>query len=502
MAEDNMNPTPSPTGGQNQGGQPTPFEAQPTNPVPTHEPEAPTSATQTIPPTQTAPINEPQHAAGTSVPYATAAHSQAPAPKKGGAKTFLLAFAGALVACAVALGVAFGAGWIGPRQTVTVEDGVEAVDVTTPATEITVEGDDIDLAEVVAQKCLPSVAAIDVFVDSSKLMSSGYGYGYGYGYGQSMGQGTGELVEYSLGSGVVLTADGYILTNNHVVDGGDAYQVTVGGETYEAELVGTDPSSDIAVLKAKDATGLTVMEIGDSDDLVAGEWVMTLGSPFGLEQSVATGIVSNVSRSQIMDSSTSGVSSGETTYYANLIQTDAAINPGNSGGAMVDAEGKLVGINTLITSDSGNWAGVGFAIPVNYAYNLAQQIMDGKTPSHAQLGVSLMNVTPQMAQRYGLDVDEGAYIASVVPDSGAAAAGLQEGDIVVAFNGKAVESASDLMLDVRGSLPGDTVTLTVDRAGTNSEVSVTLGSDEASQAAAQQQQQQQQQTPQNPFNQR
>jgi putative serine protease PepD len=153
---------------------------------------------------------------------------------------------------------------------------------------------------------------------------------------------------------------------------------------------------------------------------------------------------------------------------------------------MVDAEGKLIGINTLITSYSGNYSGVGFAIPVNYAVNLANQIIDGQTPTHAQLGVSLINVTPQMAQRYGLAVDEGAYIAAVSPDSGAAAAGLQEGDIVTAFDGQAVEGASDLMLDVRGKQPGDTVTLTIDRDGQSQDVQVVLGDD----AASQQQQQQ------------
>ena len=285
----------------------------------------------------------------------------------------------------------------------------------------------------------------------------------------------------------MLTEDGYIITNNHVVEGGEAYEVTVEGTTYEAELVGADPSSDVAVLKCKDASGLTPMELGDSDDLVIGEWVMTLGSPFGLEQSVATGIVSATSRSQIMDSSDQqGMAGGQSTIYPNMIQTDAAINPGNSGGAMVDAEGKLIGINTLITSYSGNYSGVGFAIPVNYAVNLANQIIDGQTPTHAQLGVSLINVTPQMAQRYGLAVDEGAYIAAVSPDSGAAAAGLQEGDIVTAFDGQAVEGASDLMLDVRGKQPGDTVTLTIDRDGQSQDVQVVLGDD----AASQQQQQQ------------
>ena len=468
MTENNsMPPVPGPTGQPGAEGQP--------------------AQTTPMPAAQTAPVHEPQHAAA-GVPYATAGHAPMPPvpeqKRSSGAKTFLIAFAGALVACVLAFGV-MGAvdavtngasgGTVEPSATVNNQQG----------TSITVNGEDATLPEVVSAKCLPSVAAIDVYA----RQTGGYGNMYGYGWGGGQGQQGGELAATSLGSGVVLTEDGYIITNNHVVEGGEAYEVTVEGTTYEAELVGADPSSDVAVLKCKDASGLTPMEIGDSDDLVIGEWVMTLGSPFGLEQSVATGIVSATSRSQIMDAQESMQSggTGETTIYPNMIQTDAAINPGNSGGALVDSEGKLIGINTLITSYSGNYSGVGFAIPVNYAVNLANQIIDGQTPTHAQLGVSLINVTPQMAQRYGLAADEGAYIAAVSPDSGAAAAGLQEGDIVTGFDGKAVESASDLMLDVRGKQPGDTVTLTIDRDGKSQDVQVVLGDD----AASQQQQQQQ-----------
>ena len=307
---------------------------------------------------------------------------------------------------------------------------------------------------------------------------------------------SGTLTESSLGSGVVLSEDGYIVTNNHVVAGADALKVTVGGEEYDADVVGTDESSDIAVVKLRGASGLTPIEIGDSDNLTIGEWVMSIGSPFGLEQSVATGIVSATSRSQIMSNAessgndgygygygNSSSQSGGYTIYPNMIQTDAAINPGNSGGALVDSNGKLIGINTLITSYSGNYSGVGFAIPVNYAVNIAQQIIEGKTPTHAQLGVSLSTVNSQNAKRYGLKADSGAYIAAVSAGSGAADAGLEEGDIVTKFDGNAVDSASDLMLDVRSKNPGDTVTLEVNRNGETKQLQVTLGSDESSQAA-------------------
>ena len=270
--------------------------------------------------------------------------------------------------------------------------------------------------------------------------------------------------------------------------------IQVGTCLLASEECPIHPNYKQAVLKAKDASGLTVMELGDSDNLTIGEWVMTLGSPFGLEQSVATGIVSATSRSQIMSAQESMQSggTGEVTIYPNMIQTDAAINPGNSGGALVDDEGKLIGINTLITSYSGNYSGVGFAIPVNYAINLAQQIIAGETPTHAQLGVSLSTVSAATASRYGLPVDTGAYVAAVTPDSGAAAAGIVPGDIVTAFDGQAVESASDLMLDVRTKNPGDTVTLTVNSGGQEKEVQVTLGDDSASQKAKQEQQSQEQ----------
>ena len=274
-------------------------------------------------------------------------------------------------------------------------------------------------------------------------------------------------------------------------------------------MVGTDESSDIAVIKLRNASGLTPVEIGDSDNLTIGEWVMSIGSPFGLEQSVATGIVSATSRSQIMSNSEGGGSdgygygyggsssqSGGYTIYPNMIQTDAAINPGNSGGALVDDEGKLIGINTLITSYSGNYSGVGFAIPVNYAVNLAQQIIAGETPTHAQLGVSLSTVNDQAAASYGLAAESGAYVAAVSQGSGAEAAGLQEGDIITALDGESVEGASDLMLAVRGKNPGDTVKLTVNRNGQEQEISVTLGDDAASQkAAAEQKAQREQQMP-------
>ncbi|MBR2789912.1 MAG: trypsin-like peptidase domain-containing protein [Eggerthellaceae bacterium] len=343
-------------------------------------------------------------------------------------------------------------------------------------TTIVLSTDNTSLAEVVAQKCLPSVVAIDIYVYSGSGVSRDGGY-YGFLYGEtpdSTPAADRELTLASLGSGVALTADGYVLTNYHVIEGFDEIHVTAEGQEYVADLVGQDPSSDLAVVKLRlpEGTSLTPMTIGDSDELKPGQWVMTIGSPFGYEQSVATGIVSALGRSTVMDDSS------EIQLYVNLIQTDAAINPGNSGGAMVNATGELVGINTLITSYSGNYSGVGFAIPVNYAWAIAQQIIAGQSPTHASLGVSLVTLTKSNASRYHTAVTKGVYISRVYAGTGAEAAGLLEGDVIIAVDGKATESATDLMLAVRSHMPGDRITLTVNRDGQEMTLNATLGSDQ------------------------
>ncbi|NPD30522.1 PDZ domain-containing protein [Eggerthellaceae bacterium zg-1084] len=404
------------------------------------------------------------HAGGHAGGFAPAPAASASAPRKD--HVFAKAFGGA------ALAVCLGLGGFATYQGVTGANAGKKVTVgsTQPST-INAKDTDGSLAEAVAEKGLKSVVCVYVY---SSANASPFG---------ANGPNGSNLNQSSLGSGVILSADGYVLTNNHVVQGSQSLKVNVGGTEYDADLVGSDPSSDVAVIKLRNATDLVPADIGDSSNLTVGQWVMTIGAPFGLEQSVATGVVSATSRSQIVPAQEDegygprGRTRGSDTIYPNMIQTDAAINPGNSGGALVDANGKVIGINTLIKSYSGNYSGVGFAIPINYAVNIANQIIEGKVPTHARLGASLSTVNGGIAKRFGLSATSGAYVASVAPGSGAAEAGLEEGDIVTAFNGKPITDASSLLLAVRGQMPGDVVKVTVNRDGVEKEFDVKLGSD-------------------------
>ena len=316
---------------------------------------------------------------------------------------------------------------------------------------IKIDPEDTTLAETVSAKALPSVVSITAQSDEGG----------------------------GVGSGVILDKDGNILTNYHVVEGATELAVsTDAGESYEAEIVGTDESSDLAVIRIKDAKDveLTPIEVGDSDDLTVGEWVMAIGSPFGNEQSVSTGIVSALYRSTALPS-TSG-----TSIYANMIQTDAAINPGNSGGALVNNEGKLVGINSIIESASGSSSGVGFAIPGNYAVEVAKKIIGGETVTHAYLGGSFQTVTAQNARRNNLSVNQGAYVAEVTSGSPADQAGIKQGDIITAIDDQEITSSDGVVLAVRSHNVGDTVQVKLMRGSQEMTVSVTLGSDEALQS--------------------
>lgn len=377
------------------------------------------------------------------------------AAKRPGLRAFIGGLVGAAAACLIVLAVT-GNLTNGGVTANTVDLGSDT------NTTINVQGEDTStLAETVAQKDVPSVVCIYVYTKQDSV-SNFFG---------GVSDSSSEETESSLGSGVILSKNGYILTNYHVIEDASSLKVSVNGSMLDAKVVGTDESSDLAVIKVN-ATGLTPIEIGSSSDLKVGEWVMAIGSPYGMEQSVSTGIVSATSRS-----SASLQASDSSAVYTNMIQTDAAINPGNSGGALVDSDGKLIGINTMIASNSDSNSGVGFAIPVDYAIDIAKQLMKGETPSHAQLGVSAATVTSQNAKQYGLSVDSGAYVNSVSSGSGADNAGIEVGDIITKVGDTDIASATDLVVAVRSHNVGDSVTVEVNRNGETKSFDVTLGED-------------------------
>ena len=272
------------------------------------------------------------------------------------------------------------------------------------------------------------------------------------------------------GSGVIIRADGYILTNNHVVEGADRVLVKIGVEDVVAEVVGADPSTDLAVIKV-DRSGLTPAEFGDSTNLQVGEPVVAVGSPFGLERSVTSGIVSALGRSNF------SAESGSIATYTNLIQTDAAINPGNSGGALADEEGRVIGINTLIEATVGQSAGIGFAIPIDFARTVADQLISTGRATHPFMGVSSASVDRAIAQQYDLPVESGALVQVVQPLSPAEKAGIRRGDIIVRIEDTEITGAEDVFVNVRAHKVGDTISVEVVRGEERKTFQITLASD-------------------------
>lgn len=261
-----------------------------------------------------------------------------------------------------------------------------------------------------------------------------------------------------LGSGVVVTEDGYILTNNHVVEGADAVKVALNpeGREYDATVVGRDPKSDIAVLKIE-ASGLTACKLGDSDRVEVGDVVLAIGNPLGVGQSVTMGIVGATGRAVF------GRPSG--LEYEDFIQTDAAINQGNSGGALVDAEGRLVGINTAILSRSGGNIGIGFAVPVNLARSVMESLVENGRVVRGYLGVNIQDVTPGLAKEFGLKASSGALVAEVSPRSPAEKAGIKSGDVITQVDGHEIRDSRHLKLTVGQCPPDKEVKVAVLRDG-------------------------------------
>jgi serine protease Do len=271
--------------------------------------------------------------------------------------------------------------------------------------------------------------------------------------------------EYSLGSGVIVNSGGYILTNNHVVNGATDISVfTRDKKKYTAKVIGRDPRTDVAVLKI-DATGLPSFTLGDSSKLKVGDVVFAIGDPFGIGETATMGIVSATGRAL----------GGSIERYENFIQTDAAINPGNSGGALIDLHGDLIGVNTAIISGNGGGnEGVGFAIPIDMARNIMQQIVDHGKVVRGHLGVMIQAVDPDMAKQFGLSQGGGALVGDVTPGSPAAKAGIERGDVILALNGQPVNGPDELSVRISETAPGTPVHLEIFRNGQSKDVTVTL----------------------------
>ena len=268
----------------------------------------------------------------------------------------------------------------------------------------------------------------------------------------------------SAGSGVIIDArEGHILTNHHVIENADEVVITLDdGRKFDAQIVGSDEKTDIALLKI-DATRLTELKFADSDDVKVGDYVIAIGNPFGVGLTVTTGIVSALDRF--------GLSAEN---YENFIQTDASINPGNSGGALVNSKGELIGINTAIISRSGTSAGVGFAVPVDMAQKVMEQLLEYGEVRRGRIGVSIQNVTPELAEALDLNVTKGALISEVSDGSPADLAGLESGDVVTAFNREPIESSRDLRNAV-GFVPlGKTSKITFERDGRKKTVNIDI----------------------------
>ncbi|RCV91109.1 Do family serine endopeptidase [Billgrantia montanilacus] len=268
----------------------------------------------------------------------------------------------------------------------------------------------------------------------------------------------------SLGSGVIVSEDGYVLTNHHVIDGADEIQVALrdGRETL-AQVIGTDPESDLAVLRI-DLEDLPVIVLYDTEDVAVGDIAMAIGNPFGVGQTVTMGIISATGRTHL------GLSA-----YEDFIQTDAAINPGNSGGALINADGALVGINTAIFSRSGGSQGVGFAIPTRLAHSILDDLVTQGRVIRGWLGIEAQEITPELAASFGLQAPRGVVISGVVPEGPAARAGLRPGDVLLEVDDRPILDARVAMSDIAAIQPGATLPLTVVRSGEKLSIELEVG---------------------------
>lgn len=274
-----------------------------------------------------------------------------------------------------------------------------------------------------------------------------------------------EYTQRGQGSGFIINKKGYILTNNHVVEGADTIRVTLSDKRdFIGTIVGTDPQSDVALIKIDDAVNLPVLPLGDSSKLEVAEWVIAIGNPFGLSQTVTVGVVSATGRNSV------GINE-----YENFIQTDAAINPGNSGGPLINARGEAVGINTALFSKTGGYMGIGFAIPINMAKSIEKQLKEHGKVTRGWLGVVIQNVDKDLADSFGLKQAGGILVSEVQKDSPASAAGLKRGDVIIELDGVVLDDVSDLRNKVAMITPDSKTMLLVVRDGREKKIQVTIG---------------------------
>lgn len=327
------------------------------------------------------------------------------------------------------------------------------------------------------EKVLPAVVSISVEGEqqSSANPFSSLPEEFRFFFGDQFGNRSPRQFK-GLGSGVIIDADkGYILTNNHVIDGANKITVSLeDGREFEAKVIGTDSMSDVALIQVENPTNLTAIKFADSDQLKVGDFTVAIGNPFGLGQTVTSGIVSALGRSTGMDSAS----------YENYIQTDAAVNRGNSGGPLINLQGELIGINTAIISPSGGNAGIAFAIPSNMANSLVQQIIEFGEVRRGMLGIKGGELNANLAKAFDISAKQGAFVSEVMPNSAADKAGIKAGDVIIAFNGQRIASFAELRAKVATTGAGKEIKLTYLRDGKEKEVKVTLQSDEQSQTSA------------------
>jgi serine protease Do len=322
----------------------------------------------------------------------------------------------------------------------------------------------------IAKEILPAV--VNISAERIIKVKSPF-YDFPFPFEEFFGQPPQELERkaQSLGSGIIISKEGYLITNNHVIAGADNIIITLADNSTfmgdDIEIIGTDPSTDVAVLKIKTKKKMDYAHLGNSDEIEIGDWAIAFGSPFGFSQTMTVGVISAKGRSHVP------LSHGPT--YQDFIQTDAAINSGNSGGPLVNIKGEVIGINTAIASPSGGNVGIGFAIPINMVWSVAEQLIKEGKITRGWLGISIQELTPEIAKGLGLDISAGVIVAKVLENSPAEKGGLRDGDIIIEFNNKPVKDIDRFSLDVASLEPKSKVKVVAMREDKKRTFTITIG---------------------------